>query len=367
MPYPPRQLPDAPVPGSMVPAASTLHGTDLVVIVQTVNDPGQKTRTMTLSQLASFIGGGGLDSITFVGAGGYTTTVDGNGIKYHKDATTNDQTIRDYAIDADGAHVSVTTPNYTKKFETDGTKAVVTKTQSGLVDKVEVFDNYIQITHQTRVGNQIVTQTSKFGWDELKARYLRVMKDENNAIPLYWDSDNNEFVVWDRTNSNKVGLPKAHVYGTLNVEKDTTIDADLTVNKTLTVEQEATFKSNVVTKGYQVVENGLDARKKSVFQRINLGSNKSYFEVNSNADVNTLLASTTIEVTQGDIVTVHNTHTSAITVSLGTRPGGGGTETKSTTLNALCAMQFICCLKQTTQDVTYIQWAPLGNATVTWA
>ena len=244
MPYPPRQIPDAPVPGSMVPPALTLHGTDLVVIIQTVNNPGEKTRTMTLSQLASFIGGGGLDSITIVGPGGYVTTVDGNGVKYHKDATTNDHAIRDYAIDTNGAHVSVVTPNYTKKFETDGTKAVVTKTQQGLVDKVEVFDNNIQITHQTRVNNQVVTQTSKFGWDELKARILRVMKDENNAIPLYWDEDNTELVIWDRANSNKVGLPKAHVHGTLEVEKDATIRADVRITKTLAVAGRADFDGN---------------------------------------------------------------------------------------------------------------------------
>ena len=325
---------------------------------------------MTLSQLASFIGGGGLDSITFVGVGGYTTTVDGNGVKYHKDATTNDQTVRDYAIDTDGAHVSITTPNYTKKFETDGTKAVVTKTQSGLVDKVEVFDNYIQITHQTRVGNQVVSQTSKFGWDELKARYLRVMKDENNAIPLYWDSDNNEFVVWDRTNNNKVGLPKAHVHGTLEVEKDATIRADVSITKTLAVAGRADFDGNfTVIKNLYATDFALiSCRLKST--RLNLKNAKSYFEVSSNSDINTLIAgvSEQIAVEEGDIVTVHNTSDeSAITVSLGTRPGSGGTETKSTTLNTLCAMQFICCLKQTTQDATYIQWAPLGNATVTWA
>ena len=375
MPYPPRQTPDSPVPLSMVPAAQTLHGTDLVVIVQTVNNPGEKTRTMTLSQLASFIGGGGLDSITFVGTGGYVTTVDGNGVKYHKNATAGDQAIRDYAIDTNGAHVSVITPNYTKKFETDGTKAVVTKTQQGLVDnvdlvdKVEVFDNYIQITHQTRVNNQVVTQTSKFGWDELKARYLRVMKDENNAIPLYWDNDNNEFVVWDRTNRNKVGLPKVHVHGTLEVEKDAAIRADVNITKTLTVGGRADFNGNftVIKNLYATDYAEISCRLKAA--RLNLKNAKSYFAVSSNSDINTLIAgvSEQIAVEEGDIVTVHNESTSAVTVNLGTRQGGGGTETKSTTLNALCAMQFICCLKQTTQYATYVQWAPLGNATVTWA
>ena len=349
MPYPPRQIPDAPVPCSMVTPASTLHGTDLVVIIQTVNNPGEKTRTMTLSQLASFIGGGGLDSITFVGPGGYTTTVDGNGVKYHKDATTSDQTIMDYAIDANGAHVSVTTPNYTKKFETDGTKAVITKSQEELVDKVEVFENYIQITHQTRVNNQVVTQTSKFGWDELKSRILRVMIDENNAIPFYWDNSNRELVIWDRQATNTVALPKVHAMGSL------------------TVEGNSKFKGAAEFEDYVLVKNGADIRSRGVFERINAGSSHNYFEVSADTSINNLLVSDELGVEMGDIVTIHNTSTSAITVDLGTRPGSGGIETKSTTLNALCAMQFMCCLKQTTQGATYVQWAPLGNATVTWA
>ena len=51
MPYPPRQIPDAPIPISMFPRAATLTDNDIVVIVQPLNEPGQKTRTMTLSYL----------------------------------------------------------------------------------------------------------------------------------------------------------------------------------------------------------------------------------------------------------------------------------------------------------------------------
>lgn len=354
MPYPPRQIPDAPVPSSMVPLASTLHGTDLVVIIQTVNNPGEKTRTMTLSQLASFIGGGGLDSITFVGPGGYVTTVDGNGVKYHKDATTNDQAIRDYAIDTNGAHVSVITPNYTKKFETDGTKAVVTKTQQGLVDKVEIFDNYIQITHQTRVNNQVVTQTSKFGWDELKARILRVMIDENNAIPFYWDNDNAELVVWDRTNNNKVGLPKAHVHGTLEVEKDATIRADMSITKTLAVTGRADFNGNFTVVKNLYATDYAETYCRLKVARLNVRNAKSYFTVSSNTNINTLIAgvSEQIAVTEGDIVTLRNGSNTDIEVVMGLR---------KVTLNAFCAMQFICH----GTDGTNTQWSPLGNATVT--
>lgn len=250
MPYPPRQIPDAPVPISMIPQAETLQGTDIVVVVQPLNAPGQKVRTMTLSQLASFIAAGELGEIVFVNVNGFRSTVGKNGYSYHHDDDQSYNANLDYAIDSNGIHAVLATSGYTKKFETDGTKAVVTKTQGGLVDKVEVFDNYIQLTHQTRVNNQVVTQTSKFGWDELRARILGVMIDENNVIPLYWDNTNAEFVVWDRTNNNKVGLPKVHVHGTLEVEKDTTIRADVSITKTLTVVGRADFDGN-----YTVIKN----------------------------------------------------------------------------------------------------------------
>lgn len=250
MPYPPRQIPDAPVPISMIPQAETLQGTDIVVVVQPLNAPGQKVRTMTLSQLASFIAAGELGEIVFMNVNGFRSTVGKNGYSYHHDPDQSYNAKLDYAIDSNGIHAVLATSGYTKKFETDGTKAVVTKTQGGLVDKVEVFDNYIQLTHQTRVNNQVVTQTSKFGWDELRARILGVMIDENNVIPLYWDNTNAEFVVWDRTNNNKVGLPKVHVHGTLEVEKDTTIRADVSITKTLTVVGRADFDGN-----YTVIKN----------------------------------------------------------------------------------------------------------------
>lgn len=197
---------------------------------------------------------------------------------------------------------------------------------------------------------------------------LKLIKDENTDIQLYWDNDNTEFVIWDRENTNKVGLPKAHVHGTLEVEKDTTIKADLSVNKTLHVTQGSTFLGIAEFNNYIISKKGLDAKGKSVFERINAGSPKSYFDVDEDVNINTLLANNSIEVSFGDIVIVHNTGDNDITIALGTRPGDGGTETKTTTLASLCAMQFICCLHPTTPGaLATTQWAPLGNATVTWA
>lgn len=349
MPYPPRQIPDSPVPMSMIPQAETLSGNDIVVIFKPMNAPGQKVRTMTLSQLASFIAGGELGEIVFVNVNGFRSTVGKNGYNYHHDADQSYNANLDYAIDSNGIHAVLATSGYVKRFEANGSRVLFSKTASGLVDKVEIFENYIQISHQTRVDNQVVTQTSKFGWDELKARILRVMIDENNAIPFYWDNTNRELVIWDRQSTNTVALPKAHVMGFL------------------TVEGNSKFKGAAEFEDYVLVKKGADIRSRGVFERINAGSAHNYFEVSTDAVINNLLASDELGVEVGDIVTVHNTSTSAITVDLGTRQGSGGIETKSTTLNALCAMQFMCCLKQTSQSETYVQWVPLGNATVTWS
>ena len=105
MPYPPRQIPDAPVPISMIPQAETLQGTDIVVVVQPLNAPGQKVRTMTLSQLASFIAAGELGEIVFVNVNGFRSTVGKNGYSYHHDADQSYNANLDYAIDSNGIHV----------------------------------------------------------------------------------------------------------------------------------------------------------------------------------------------------------------------------------------------------------------------
>lgn len=367
MPYPPRQIPDSPVPMSMIPQAETLSGTDIVVIVKPMNAPGQKTRSMTLSQLASFIAAGELGEIVFVNINGFRSTVGKDGYSYHHDADQSYNANLDYAIDSNGIHAVLATSGYTKRFEANGNSVLFSKTASGLVDKIEIFENYIQISHQTRNGANINTYTSRIAWDHMRTPEVRVMQDENNYIPISWDSANNEFVIWRRANNGTVAVPKLHVYGTLLIEKDTTIAADLAVNKTLHVTLGSTFDGMAEFKDYVISKKGLDSKGKSVFERINAGSSKSYFEAVGDVNINTALANTTIPVSNGDIVTILNTTGNSITITMGSREGSGGFEYKHTTLNSLCAMQFICVLHQVTQYATYNEWAPLGNATVTWS
>lgn len=244
MPYNSNHVPDTPMTPGMLPRAITLHDSDFVILIQPVNDPGQKMRNATLSQLAGYIAGGGVSSITFTGENGYTATASGDGFNYHKDATQEDLAARDFGIDDDGMHATVTTSNYTKKFEVLADGVRYSKTAGGLTNKVEIFEDYVLITHQVQNGANVETHTSRVGWDSVRTPLLNVMKDENNLIPISWDVTNSELVIWQRANSGKVAVPKLHVYGTLDVEKDTHIDADVVITKTLTVGGRADFNGN---------------------------------------------------------------------------------------------------------------------------
>ena len=56
MSYPPNQVPDAPMPVSMMVPADTLNATDLLYLAQVTNDPGERSRSVTLLKLLQAIG-----------------------------------------------------------------------------------------------------------------------------------------------------------------------------------------------------------------------------------------------------------------------------------------------------------------------
>ena len=181
---------------------------------------------------------------------------------------------------------------------------------------------------------------------------LKLVKDANNDITIKWDSVNNEFVIWERANTGTVAVPKLHVHGTLIVEKDTTVDADLGVTKNLSVTQGSTFGGIAEFNNYIISKLGLDAKGKSVFERINYGNSKSYFVADSDTDIRALLNGNTIQSTVGDIVVIRNSSLFDISVAL--------SSSYKTTINKLCAMEFICHFV----DNNGSDWTPLGNASV---
>lgn len=191
---------------------------------------------------------------------------------------------------------------------------------------------------------------------------LKIVQDASHDITIKWDSDNNEFVIWERSNSNGkvVAVPKFHAYGNATFDKDVTVDADLSVNKNLNVTLMAMFQGQAEFDGIVISKSGLDSRGKTALQRLNMGSNKSYFEASANADIDTLLSGTTIEVSKGDVVVIRNTSGgSDITVSVGTYDS---TLNYVTTLKAYCSMAFIRTGVTTGNGV---KWSPLCNSEVT--
>lgn len=181
---------------------------------------------------------------------------------------------------------------------------------------------------------------------------LKLVKDANNDITIKWDPVNNEFVIWERANTGTVAVPKLHVHGTILVEKDTTVNADLGVNKNLSVTQGSTFNGIAEFNNYIISKLGLDAKGKSVFERINYGSSKSYFVADSDTDIRALLNGNSIQATVGDIVVIRNSSLFDISVAL--------SSSYKTTINKLCAMEFVCHFV----DNNGSDWTPLGNASV---
>lgn len=182
---------------------------------------------------------------------------------------------------------------------------------------------------------------------------LKLVKDSEHDISIKWDETNGEFVIWERANNGTVAVPKLHVHGALRVEKDTTLDGNVTMTKTLDV------TDTLTANGASILKGGLESKARAKFERINVGNAKCFFEISADSNINTLLSNSGIATQEGDIVTLYNNSVAYHTVTLGQRTGLG---TMTTTIDALCAMSFICVYA----DQTY-EWAPIGNTTVTCA
>lgn len=185
---------------------------------------------------------------------------------------------------------------------------------------------------------------------------LKLVKDSEHDISIKWDSTHGEFVIWERANNGTVAVPKLHVHGTLDVEKDVTLKSDVYITKNLTVDLQTTLHQLVIMNNGAVVKNGLDSKGRAKFERPNINSDKCFFEISADSNINTLLSNSGIATQKGDIVTLYNNSQAYHTVTLGQRTGLG---TMTTTIEALCAMSFICVYA----DQTY-EWAPMCSVTV---
>lgn len=84
MPYNPNNVPNSPLPISMLPAASTLKGTDLLLVTQVQSDTEKQSRQASLSRLMdSTPVGDGIEANIFNGKGGREIRTHVSPIKLH--------------------------------------------------------------------------------------------------------------------------------------------------------------------------------------------------------------------------------------------------------------------------------------------
>lgn len=173
----------------------------------------------------------------------------------------------------------------------------------------------------------------------LNTNYLNIIKYANN--------ERRETVV------DADGIRFRHGNGNGN-EKGTVL-IDLTTNKIVISDA-----AGIDVVGLLSMLDGLDCKKRGSFERINLGSTKSYFTVSSNSDIDTLVAGTQFAASEGDIVVVRNASGGIdLQIIVGTYDQSLG-QNYVTTLKAYCAMPFI----RTGVTGNGVKWAPLCTATV---
>ena len=105
---------------------------------------------------------------------------------------------------------------------------------------------------------------------------------------------------------------------------------------------------------------GMRANNRSSFERINMGSSKSFFHYpdNSSVNINTLLENSSIEVAAGDVITIKCdlVNGTGLQVSFAV----SGFMTGHVLISSCCAMQFICTSIVSSESY----WAPLCNTSV---
>ncbi len=105
---------------------------------------------------------------------------------------------------------------------------------------------------------------------------------------------------------------------------------------------------------------GMQANNRSSFERINMGSSKSYFHYpdNSSVNINTLLENSSIEVAAGDVITIKCDPVNG--TGLQVLFAVSGSMTGHVLISSYCAMQFICTSIGSSESC----WAPLCNTSV---
>lgn len=240
MPYN-RQIPDAPIAGSMLPRATELTLDDLLVLIQPGNPIGQKNKALTLQVLAAFLGDK-FNSIVLQGSNGKSLTLTGNGTTFSKPHTSQSD-LSDYTIveSDDGITLQVTGPTGTQKVVLGYTTFEISSTANGLTQKLTLGQSGITVSNQTRVVGQVVTTEKQIARDHIDTQELEFF---NTNFPKQgWklgianspDANMKELVLqFTGSEAAKRFVVRAATLFTqpARFEKDVTINADVTIGST---------------------------------------------------------------------------------------------------------------------------------------
>lgn len=173
MPYI-HQIPDAPVAPSMLPrvAAADLTLQDVLILTQPGNNPGQKTKSVTLSQIADFLQLGNFSEITLNGINGKKLVLNGNGITYTEPPTPGNLDQYEITANDNGVQIEINGPQGNCLVKVAPNEISISRILNGLESKVVTSENGISVSSQTREGGEVVTRTSTFNSEEINVKRI---------------------------------------------------------------------------------------------------------------------------------------------------------------------------------------------------
>lgn len=240
-----RVIPEAPLPVSMLPRPEELTLQDLLLLIQTASVPGQKTKAVSLSQLAAFLQLGNFSEITLNGSNGKKLVLNGNGITYTKPPTPG--TLDQYTITENdsGVQIAINGPHGNRLVKVATDEISISRTLNGLESKVVISESGISVSNQTRDGAEIVTTTSTLNSGELDLAIVKLLGSAGDWLFETQTAANSDahLNVGDLWIGRGLGSLSAHIFSKLCVwkqayfDKDVEISGDLSItgNKTLTV------------------------------------------------------------------------------------------------------------------------------------
>ena len=167
-----RVIPEAPLPVSMLPRPESLSLQDLLLLVQTSSVPGQKTKSVTLSQIANFLQLGNFSEITLNGSNGKKLVLNGNGITYTKPPTPGNLDQYEITANDNGVQIAIHGNQGNRLVKVSPDEISISRILNGLESKVVLSENGFSVSSQTREGGEVVTRTSTFNSEEINVKRI---------------------------------------------------------------------------------------------------------------------------------------------------------------------------------------------------